>query len=292
MDFLFSEVTLWVRILNSLISLANHVLETGPAFYNTVQGSEIFRIIRGKTSWRKKKTFTSLDWSVWEKKKPSAKDLRHSFFWCGSPHYLWHKLLIRCCIQYRGFTNVSLPLPSVKSWSGWYAPPGLDNYNHAIRGATLKKAVVTCGKPPSSPSECTRESGPCLFNVADDPCEYVDLAKNESELVESMLKRLEGFKETMVPPRNQPLDPKANPNNFGGVWSPWMDWGLIDVEEEERRFGGSWCKFSPPPLFPYWEWLGHTELRCNLIIFSSVTSQSCYCRSDLYVDSLWNFNIL
>ena len=87
----------------------------------------------------------------------------------------------------------------------------------------MKKAVVTCGKPPSSPSECTRESGPCLFNVADDPCEYVDLAKNESELVESMLKRLEGFKETMVPTRNQPLDPKANPNNFGGVWSPWVD---------------------------------------------------------------------
>ena len=50
MDFLFSEVTLWVTILNSLISLANHVLETGSAFYNTVQGSEIFRIIRGKTS--------------------------------------------------------------------------------------------------------------------------------------------------------------------------------------------------------------------------------------------------
>lgn len=48
--FFFSEVTLWVRILNSLISLANHVLETGPAFYNTVQGSEIFGIIRGKTS--------------------------------------------------------------------------------------------------------------------------------------------------------------------------------------------------------------------------------------------------
>lgn len=81
MDFLFSEVTLWVRILNSLISLANHVLETGPAFYNTVQGSEIFRIIRGKKlAEEKTKTFTSLDWSVWEKIVPSAEDLRHSFF--------------------------------------------------------------------------------------------------------------------------------------------------------------------------------------------------------------------
>lgn len=76
MDFLFSEVTLWVRILNSLISLANHVLETGPAFYNTVQSPSFAE----KLAEEKTKTFTSLDWSVWEKIVPSAKDLRHSFF--------------------------------------------------------------------------------------------------------------------------------------------------------------------------------------------------------------------
>ena len=76
MDFLFSEVTLWVRILNSLISLANHVLETGPAFYNTVQSPSFAE----KLAEEKTKTFTSLDWSVWEKIVPSAKDLRHRFF--------------------------------------------------------------------------------------------------------------------------------------------------------------------------------------------------------------------
>ena len=78
--FFFSEVTLWVRILNSLISLANHVLETGPAFYNTVQGSEIFRIIRGKTSRRKNKDIYQYRLVRMGKIVPSAKDLRHSFF--------------------------------------------------------------------------------------------------------------------------------------------------------------------------------------------------------------------
>ena len=41
MDFLFSEVTLWARILNSLISLANHVLVTGPPFYNTLFAAQL-----------------------------------------------------------------------------------------------------------------------------------------------------------------------------------------------------------------------------------------------------------
>ena len=110
------------------------------------------------------------------------------------------------------------------TWSGWYAPPGLDSSNHTTtRDAALKNAVVTCGKPPSSPAECTKELGPCLFDVTDDPCEYVNQAKSNPDIVNSLLKLLEEYKKTMVPPRNQPLDPKANPDNFGGVWSPWMD---------------------------------------------------------------------
>ena len=110
------------------------------------------------------------------------------------------------------------------AWSGWYAPPGFENSNHSARaGARLKNAVVTCDKPPSTPVECTTEAGPCLFNIEDDPCEYVNQAKNQPEIVNNMLQWLEKYRETMVPPRNKPFDPRANPNNFGGVWSPWMD---------------------------------------------------------------------
>ena len=87
----------------------------------------------------------------------------------------------------------------------------------------LENAVVTCGKPPSTPAECSSEAGPCLFNIQEDPCEYVNQAKNQPEIVNDMMVRLEELRRTMVPPRNQKPDPEANPNNFGGVWSPWMD---------------------------------------------------------------------
>lgn len=121
------------------------------------------------------------------------------------------------------FRNWKLLVNISTAWSGWYAPPGLESTNHSSRDAALKNAVVTCGKPPSSPPECTRNAGPCLFNVQDDPCEYVNQAKNQPDVVNNMLQWLEEYRKTMVPPRNKPFDPKANPNNFGGVWSPWMD---------------------------------------------------------------------
>ena len=109
------------------------------------------------------------------------------------------------------------------AWSGWYAPPGLDTSNQTSRAAVLKNAAVSCGKPPSTPVECTQQAGPCLFDVEDDPCEYVNRANSNPDLVNQMLQELEKFKQTMVPPRNKPFDPRANPDNFGGVWSPWMD---------------------------------------------------------------------
>lgn len=111
------------------------------------------------------------------------------------------------------------------AWSGWYSPPGLDdNLNRASEvSATLKNAAVTCGVRPKITPQCTRRDGPCLFNIEEDPCEYVNQAKNEKAVLASMLHWLEQYKETMVSPRNQPVDPKANPDKFGGVWSPWMD---------------------------------------------------------------------
>ncbi|XP_073245668.1 arylsulfatase B-like [Porites lutea] len=123
-------------------------------------------------------------------------------------------------IRYR---NWKLLVNISTAWSGWYAPPGLGISNQTSRAATLKNAAVSCGKPPSPPVECTEQAGPCLFDVEDDPCEYVNQAKNNPDLVNQMLQQLEKFKQTMVPPRNKPFDPKANPDNFGGVWSPWMD---------------------------------------------------------------------
>ncbi|XP_068717714.1 arylsulfatase B-like isoform X2 [Montipora capricornis] len=122
------------------------------------------------------------------------------------------------------FRNWKLVLNMRSQWNGWYAPPGSDDTSRLFRGtAALKNAVVTCGKPPSSPPECTKEAGPCLFNIEEDPCEYVNQAKAEPEVLASMLHWLEQYNNTMVPPRNKPIDPRSNPDNFGGVWSPWIN---------------------------------------------------------------------
>ena len=130
--------------------------------------------------------------------------------------------MLFCCMVINGKCPLCF-LPPGTGRSGWYAPPGVEISNNSVGAAALKNAVVTCGKPPETPAECTSKLGPCLFNVIDDPCEYVNQAKNQPDIVASMLGRLDDYRKTMVPPRNKPFDPRANPNNFGGVWSPWMD---------------------------------------------------------------------
>ena len=106
-------------------------------------------------------------------------------------------------------------------WSGWYSPPGVEELHNAPRPHTLKNAVVTCGKRPTVPSECTYKAGPCLFDLDDDPCEYVNLASKNTEVVDTMLNWLEKYKLTMIKPKNLPDDTAANPRNFNGVWTPW-----------------------------------------------------------------------
>ena len=89
---------------------------------------------------------------------------------------------------------------------------------------TLKNAVVTCkGQPPAKPAECTKDAGPCLFNIQDDPCEYTNLADKEPDTLKTMLSLLEKYKKTMVAPRQQPGDPAADPRNHGGLWTAWKD---------------------------------------------------------------------
>ena len=130
--------------------------------------------------------------------------------------------MLFCCMVINGKCPLCF-LPPGTGRSGWYAPPGVEISNNSVRAAALKNAKVTCGEPPKTPPECTSELGPCLFNVIDDPCEYVNQAKNQPDIVASMLTWLDDYRKTMVPPRNKPFDPRANPDNFGGVWSPWMD---------------------------------------------------------------------
>ena len=48
-----------------------------------------------------------------------------------------------------------------------------------------------------------------------------DLSLKEPDVVERLVKRLDAYKETVVPSRNRALDPKSNPKLRGGDWVPW-----------------------------------------------------------------------
>ena len=99
-------------------------------------------------------------------------------------------------------------------WSGWYAPPGVEDLQNASHPHTLKNAVVTCGKPPRVPCQCTQAAGPCLLNLDEDPCEYVNLASKNPEVVDNMLNWLEKYKQTMVKPRTFPMILRRTPRTL------------------------------------------------------------------------------
>ncbi|KAK3726387.1 hypothetical protein QZH41_016252, partial [Actinostola sp. cb2023] len=119
------------------------------------------------------------------------------------------------------FRNWKLIVNETSAWSGWYPPPGLEQSKKLTTPKTLKNAVVTCTKPPPVTAECTRKLGPCLFDVSADPCEYVNQAATQPEILQNMLSWLEEYKKGMVPIRNKPFDHDASPKKHGGVWGPW-----------------------------------------------------------------------
>ena len=53
-----------------------------------------------------------------------------------------------------------------------------------------------------------------------DPEERHDLADVDPDTLNMMLGRLKTWMASGVPPQNAPVDPKGNPKNWGGVWTP------------------------------------------------------------------------
>jgi len=74
---------------------------------------------------------------------------------------------------------------------GWPSPPGENT-------ATTQYSVNCNGTPPSvvSGTQCTQSF--CLFNLSEDPCEYVDVASQYPEKVAELTARLEAFQVSAV----------------------------------------------------------------------------------------------
>ena len=62
-----------------------------------------------------------------------------------------------------------------------------------------------------------------LFNIKEDPNERNNVADQHPDIVRQLKERIEFYNSTHIKQLDPPGDPNANPANFGGVWTPWLD---------------------------------------------------------------------
>ncbi|XP_037917688.1 arylsulfatase B [Hermetia illucens] len=141
-------------------------------------------------------------------------------------------------------------------WDGWYGPSGLRNASDydidSIKKSAAGKALAKLGLMPSNEKieslrtkatvECTLSESliegipckpleqPCLFNVKEDPCEQVNLAKTYPQILEKLLEKLARYNESVVPPSNKPQDPSGDPKYWDNIWSNFGDYIYDDKE--------------------------------------------------------------
>ena len=75
-------------------------------------------------------------------------------------------------------------------------------------------------------SHCPFNDEPCVYDIVNDPCEYYDIKDNNTDIYHQLMQKLLDYNATMVPslkPLNPPQDEAANPANFGGFWTPWIN---------------------------------------------------------------------
>ncbi|XP_012687950.1 arylsulfatase I [Clupea harengus] len=76
-----------------------------------------------------------------------------------------------------------------------------------------------------------------LYNITGDPCERHDLAMQRPDVVKKLMARLAYHNHTSVPVQYPPDDPRANPDQNGGAWGPW-----IRNDEDEKAIIGVYYK--------------------------------------------------
>lgn len=109
-----------------------------------------------------------------------------------------------------------------------------------------KNANVKCAKTNyqnKRADDCLPLLRPCLFNIAEDPCEMFNLAERFDELkcenlyfddpqhsfrypniLNTMLELLHAYNSTAVPPANVELDFRGDPRRWNNVWTNFGDY--------------------------------------------------------------------
>nr|XP_006825904.1 PREDICTED: arylsulfatase I-like [Saccoglossus kowalevskii] len=121
-------------------------------------------------------------------------------------------------------------------YDGWYKPDDINqDRGNTIYWYSSSKLRVDCGPKPENASEnCKPKDNVCLYDIAEDPCEYINIADKHPDIVQHMLKVLSQYNVTAVAPMNPGFDPAANPANHNGAWVPWVN---SSSPEDIRKYG-------------------------------------------------------
>ncbi|XP_063375234.1 arylsulfatase I [Cydia amplana] len=132
------------------------------------------------------------------------------------------------------------------AWDSWYGPAGRNgSYDlDAVFGGTVgtilgkmdlmptrekagllrKAATIQCSSDPEV--ACKPLLNPCLFNIRDDPCERVNLASKNPQIVQRLQEELRILNQSVVPPNNKPDDPRGDPKFWGRVFTNFGDYEI------------------------------------------------------------------
>ena len=107
------------------------------------------------------------------------------------------------------------------SFTGWARTGGTTDDNPMT---TFSAAAVKCNFPPGvEVSPCRPWDKPCLFDLTNDPCETNNIASSNPVLVKLLAQRITLYNQTSIPSVTAPFDIRADPENWDGIWTPWLD---------------------------------------------------------------------
>ncbi|KAJ2950343.1 hypothetical protein O0L34_g8574 [Tuta absoluta] len=132
-------------------------------------------------------------------------------------------------------------------WDSWYGPAGREvPYDvERVMNSSAARAVARLGLMPSrdtllklrseatvscdrSPAEvpCWPLRAPCVFNLAQDPCERRNLADTHPDKLQELLSLLSALNRTAVPASRSRLDPAGDPARWGRLYTNFRDYRL------------------------------------------------------------------
>merc|ERR1711997_781683 len=92
----------------------------------------------------------------------------------------------------------------------------------------------------------------CLFDLSVDPCEWNDISSENKEVYNSLLRKLHDYNSEQAYPMFR-LYPEngslANPDQFGGFWSPWENTDVAGYDQASYQFGNVLAKNGIIGLF-------------------------------------------